>query len=173
MFGPPAFVLGGTADKATLWLARDKRVLEARADDIVEALTGLKLGPRALLALLTGCGAEANDVTASARYGPIGAITTGDGRLFVESREGHWRITRAVTSGLIVEYSDLQGDYPGAVRISTEPGRTPVVSLSLTLEEIDVNLPHEARDFVVTPSADSLPITIEDLRANGPLREKK
>jgi hypothetical protein len=47
------------------------------------------------------------------------------------------------------------------------------VSLTIALEEIDVNLPHEARDFVVRPNADALPITLDDLRAAGPLREKK
>ena len=54
-FGAPGFVLAGTGDRATLLLPRDKRVLHARADDIVEALVGLKLGPEQLLAMLAGC----------------------------------------------------------------------------------------------------------------------
>src|SRR5262249_55129464 len=101
MFGSPAFVLGGAADNATLWLPRAERVLTARADEIVEALTGLKLGPRALLAVLSGCVAQADRITASARYGPLGAITTDDGRMFVEQRNGRWVITRGLTAGLI------------------------------------------------------------------------
>ena len=104
MFGSPAFVLGGSADSATLWLPRNERVLTARADEILEALTGLRLGPRALLAVLTGCVADADAITASARYGPLGAITTADGRVFLEHRDMRWLITRGLTAGLIVEY---------------------------------------------------------------------
>ncbi len=173
MFGAPAFVLGGTADAATLWLPRNKQMLNARADEILEALTGLKLGPRALLAVLTGCGGQADVITSSARYADLGAISTADGRMFVQNRDARWRVTRGLTAGLIVEYSDPQGDWPRMVRVTTDTGHEPVVSLTLTLEEIDVNLPHEARDFVVRPNADAQPITLDDLRAAGPLREKK
>ena len=173
MFGSPAFVLGGTLDTATLWLPRNKRVVTARADDIVEALTGLRLSPNALLAMLSGCVATADTVTASALYGPLGAITTDGGRAFLERQDGRWRITRGITNGLIIEYSDLRGDWPRAVRVSSETARTPVVSLSMTMEQIDVNLPHSAKDFVVKPSPDAEPMSLEDLRAAGPLREKK
>jgi hypothetical protein len=173
MFGSPAFVLGGSADSATLWLPRNERVLTARADEILEALTGLRLGPRALLAVLDGCVAQADAVTASARYGPLGAITTDDGRMFLEQRDGRWRITRALTAGLIVEYSDIQGDWPRALRITTEAGHTPAVSLSMTIDQIDVNLPREAKDFVVNVAGNAAPMTLDDLRAAGPLREKK
>ncbi len=173
MFGPPGFVLGGVADNATLWLPRQERVLTARADEILEALTGLRLGPRGLLAVLTGCIAQADAITASARYGPMGAITTDDGRMFLEQRDGQWRITHGFTGGLVVDYSDIRGDWPRALRITTEAGRTPAVSLSLTIDQIDVNLPREAKDFVVKVAADAAPMTLEDLRAAGPLREKK
>jgi len=173
MFGAPAFVLGGTADAATLWLPRNKQTLNARADEILEALTGLKLGPRALLAVLTGCGGQADAVVSSARYGALGEVSTDDGRLFLQNRDARWRVTRALTSGLIVEYSDIQGDWPQMVRVTTDAGHQPAVSLTIGLEQIDVNLPHEARDFVVRPNAGAQPITLDDLRAAGPLREKK
>ena len=68
--------------------------------------------------------------------------------MFLEQRDGRWRITRALTAGLIVEYSDIQGDWPRALRITTEAGHTPAVSLSMTIDQIDVNLPREAKDFV-------------------------
>ncbi|HKW02025.1 MAG TPA: hypothetical protein VJN96_19545 [Vicinamibacterales bacterium] len=173
MFGSPAFVLGGSADSATLLLPRSERVLTARADEILEALTGLRLGPRALLSVLDGCVAQAETVTASARYGPLGAITTDDGRMFLEQRDGRWRITRGLTAGLIVEYSDIQGDWPRALRITTETGHTPAVSLSITIDQIDVNLPREAKDFVVKVAPNTAPMTLDELRAAGPLREKK
>jgi hypothetical protein len=173
MFGPPAFVLGGAADQATLWLPRQERVISARADEIVEALTGLRLGPSALLAVLSGCVGQAGTMTASARYGPLGAVTTDDGRMYLEQRDGRWRIVRGLTGGLIVEYSDIRGDWPRALRITTEAGRSPAVSLSMTIDQFDVNLPHEAREFAVNVAPGATPMTLEELRAAGPLREKK
>ncbi len=173
MFGPPAFVLGGGADKATLWLPREKRVLTARADDIVEALTGLRLTPRGLLAILTGCVGEADAVTASAQYGKMGAITTADGRMFVEPRDGRWRLMRGFVGELLVEYQQIDGDWPRALRITTNAGHAPAVSLSMTMDQIDVNVPQDAKTFVVSPSPDVTPMTLDDLRAAGPLREKK
>ena len=173
VFGPPAFVLGGAADQATLWLPRQERVLTARADEIVEALTGLRLGPRALLAVLTGCVAQADAITESAKYGPLGAITTADGRMFLERRDMRWVVTRGLTGGLIVEYSDIQGDWPRALRITTDATRTPAVSLSMTIDQVDINLPQEAAKFVVKVPPTATPMTLDELRAAGPLREKK
>ena len=173
MFGSPAFVLGGTADNATLWLPRNERVVTARADEIVEALTGLRLGPRALLAVLSGCVTEDGAITASARYGPLGAITTGEGRVFLQQRDLRWLIARGLTTGLIVEYSDIQGDWPRVVRITTETGHAPAVSLSIAIDQIDVNLPREAKDFAVKVASSAAPMTLDELRAAGPLREKK
>jgi hypothetical protein len=173
MFGAPAFVLGGRADNATLWLPRDKRVLTARADEIVEALTGLKLGPRGLLAMLSGCVGEADAVTASARYGAMGAITTAGGRMFLEQRDGRWRVMRGWTGNLLVEYLQIDGDWPRALRITTDTGHTPAVALTMTMDQIDVNVPPDAKAFIVDASADSTPMTLDDLRAAGPLREKK
>ena len=82
-------------------------------------------------------------------------------------------ITRGLTAGLIVEYSDIQGDWPRALRITTEAGHTPAVSLSMTIDQIDVNLPRDAKEFVVKVAPNAAPMTLDDLRAAGPLREKK
>jgi hypothetical protein len=173
MFGPPVFVLGGTGSRAMLWLPRDHRVLAARADEIVEALTGLRLAPRVLLAVLSGCVGQSRVMTTSARFGQVGAITSEDARVFVERRDARWRTTRGLTAGVIVEYRDIQGDWPRALRVTTEPGRTPAVDLTMTLEQLEVNVAHAARDFVVSYTADAVPMTLDDLRAAGPLREKK
>ena len=59
------------------------------------------------------------------------------------------------------------------VRVTTEAGRTPAVDLTMALEQIEVNVTHPARDFVVSASADAVPMTLDELRAAGPLREKK
>ena len=173
IFGAPAFVLGGTATTATLWLPHDHRVVVARADEIVEALTGLRLTPRALLAIFTGCVGQSQTMVESARYDRLGAITSDDARVFVERDAGGWHITRGVTAGLIVEYRDIQAEWPRSLRVTTPPDRTPAVDLTMTLEQIEVNVTHPPRDFVVSYARDAVPMTLEDLRAAGPLREKK
>jgi hypothetical protein len=43
----------------------------------------------------------------------------------------------------------------------------------MTIDQMDVNLPHEAKDFAVNVPASAAPMTLADLRAAGPLREKK
>ena len=173
MFGSPAFVLGGTADSATLWLPRNERVLTARADEIVEALIGLRLGPRALLAVLVGVRRRRRrdhrerEVRSARRHH--------DRRRPSVSRTARQAVAdhRGLTAGLIVEYSDIRGDWPRALRITTEAGHTPAVSLSMTIDQIDVNLPRDAKEFVVKVAATAAPMTLDDLRAAGPLREKK
>ncbi|HUL73675.1 MAG TPA: hypothetical protein VLT86_11270 [Vicinamibacterales bacterium] len=173
MFGPPVFILGGTASSATLWLPRDRRVLTARADEIVEAVTGLRLTPRALLAILSGCVGQSRSMSGSLRYGKLGEITADDARVFVERQADRWRITRGLVGGLIVDYQDLQGDWPRVLRVTTEAGRSPAVDLTMSIEQIEVNVTHPARDFVVSAAADAAPMSLEELRAAGPLREKK
>ncbi|MFI5177612.1 MAG: hypothetical protein ACHQO8_03570 [Vicinamibacterales bacterium] len=172
MFGQPVFVLGGTASAATLWLPRDHRVLTARADEIVEALTGLRLAPRALLAILSGCVGQSPVMTGSTLYGRLGAITSDDARVFVERRDDRWRVTRGLAGGLIIEYRDIQGDWPRALRLTTDAGRTPAVDLTLTLDQIEVNVTHAAREFVVNVTPDATAMSLDDLRAAGPLRGK-
>jgi len=59
-FGRPIFQLAARDGRATLWLPRDDRILrDAAPADVVEALTGVALGPDALRALVSGCVAPA------------------------------------------------------------------------------------------------------------------
>jgi len=60
-FGQPLFRLAARDGRATLLLPRDERILrDAAPADVVEALTGVALGPDELRALVSGCVAPAS-----------------------------------------------------------------------------------------------------------------
>lgn len=168
--GPPGFVLGGDARQATLVLPRKQRVLTAPADEIVEAITGLRLGPRALLAILTGCVSQTRELVTAARYGDQPEVTTTDARVFLRNRDGRWEVTAGVVSGLIVQYDRIEGDWPRQLRVRTEPGRVPAVSLAVDLSQLNVNVPRPPATFSVHVGPDYVPMTLDELRQSGPLR---
>src|SRR5207248_1142771 len=102
----PAFVLPSgpptpAPDGAAVWSAAA----------IVEALVGLPFGPRALLALLTGCsGQEA--VLDAARYGDVIAVRTPDVRVYLRQIGGDWRVVASDLLEVRVEYSTGADGWP-------------------------------------------------------------
>lgn len=55
-FGAPVFILAGRAERATLLLPREHRVLpETAVADVLERLTGLALGADDLRLMISGC----------------------------------------------------------------------------------------------------------------------
>jgi hypothetical protein len=172
-FGPPGFILGGTADRTTLVFPRDNRVLTTRAEDILEALIGLKLGPRLLLAVLSGCGAEESQVTSAAKYGDLLAVTTADARVFIRQRGSQWRVVAADVGGLIVDYLPNDDVSLRQLRLSSAAGRVPVIALSVSLSQVEINASVAASTFTVAIPPGSAALTLEELRAAGPLGDKK
>jgi hypothetical protein len=171
--GTPVFVLAGTADRATLLLEREDRVLRAPAADIVEALMGIRVGPRDLLALFSGCLTPDAAVVEAARYGRAIWITTAEARVMLVQAGGSWQIAGGRTRGLLVEYVErTDGRWPKTVRLRSLPGDTPEVGLTVTIETFMSNTDIDPRAFEVTVPADATPVTLEELRAAGPLKEK-
>jgi hypothetical protein len=170
---PSMFVLAGTAEQATFIRFSDNRALVARADEILEALTGLKLEPRALLALLSGCAGEATDLKSALKYGDVVAITTSDARTFVRRGSERWHVIGAELAGLLVDYREPTGEWPAKVRLTTAPDRVPAVALSLSIGQIEVNSTIPAAAFAVATPATATPLTLTELRADGPLGGKR
>ncbi len=171
-FGRPMFVLAGTSARATL-LSRDDRVLAASSDKIIEALVGLPLDPRALLALLTGCSAEGEPATDSLRYADTIAVRTADARMFLRQAAGTWRVVATETTGLLVEYLTRTGEWPTDLRIASQPGRVPALALAIAARQIEVNSAMSGSAFSIAVPAAATPLTLEELRAAGPLGEKR
>ena len=168
--GPPIFVLAGTADRATLTLPRERRVTVAPAADIVNALIGLRLAPVDWLDVLSGCvtaGVAADGVN-------IGGVTIvsiqgGAGRVRLENSGTAWRVAAGERPDLLVEYREFQGRWPNIATLSSRPGASVNVGLNMTINQIFVNTSGDPRAFTLDVAADFQPMTLDELRAIGPM----
>jgi hypothetical protein len=174
-FGALAFVLAGDAGDATL-VTRDNRVLTAPAERIVEALIGVTFDPASLLHLFAGCGTPETAVEDAARYPSLLAVRTTGGRTFLEATPGGWRLAAVERNDLLVDYryDDARAaGWPAELRLRSLAGRAPALAFSVRQSQVEVDVPLPASAFtpVVPPAA--TPLTLEDLRAAGPLGEKR
>jgi hypothetical protein len=172
-FGQPVFVLAGSADRTTLLLPRDGRYVFAPAAEILDALIGTKLEPRFLLALLTGCGGSETAMTSAVRYGDEIAVVTSAGRVLLAERKSIWEVIAAETPDLIIEYPEpAGGSPPRRLRLSSPPGRTPAIDLSLSTDQVEINSTLPPAAFAVQVPANATALTLADLRAGAPLGDK-
>ncbi|MBP6715721.1 MAG: hypothetical protein KAY59_03705 [Acidobacteria bacterium] len=168
--GPPIFDLAGRAERATLKLPREKRVLVAPAADIVEALIGLPLAPADLVELLAGCVA-AGPATDGSRVNDTQFVTLlgGAARARLQRDGTTWRITAGERANVLVEYVQFQGRWPSVARLSSRSGAAVRVALEMNIGQIAVNTTLSSRTFVADVPPDYTPMTIDELRAIGPL----
>jgi len=171
-FGPPAFVLAGTGATATLVLPRDNRVLRnARADDILGALTGVALSPADLLAVFTGC-VTAMPVASAGRLHRNGWASIdlgGDATVFLERVALGWQPRAARRPGWQIEYPEWQGAFPATVRLrSLDPQVN--VDLSAAVSQLEANITVDPAAFKVDVPREALSLTLDELRDVGPLR---
>jgi hypothetical protein len=171
-FGPPAFILAGSGANATLYLPRDDRVLRnARAEDILGALTGVGLGPADLLAVLTGC-VSPTPTAASGRTHQNGwaSIDLADGTtVYLERVAAAWQPRAARRPGWLIGYPEWQGAFPATVRLqATDPAIR--VDLSAAVSQLEANVAIDPAAFMVDIPDDTLSLTLDELRDAGPLR---
>jgi hypothetical protein len=171
-FGPPAFILAGRGANATLLLPRDRRVLrDARADDILGALTGVALSPADLLAVLTGC-VTAMPVASAGRLHQNGWASidlSGETTVFLERVMLGWQPRAARRPGWQIEYPSWRGAFPETVRLrAVDP--TINVDLTAAVSQLEANVTVDPRAFNVDVPDDALSLTVDELRDAGPLR---
>ena len=171
-FGAPAFILAARADTAVLLLPRDERVVRgASARDILAALTGVTLAPDDLQAILTGCVIPAPRPTAGRTHGNGWASIDLDrgATIYLQRAGPQWRVRAARRDGWQVEYPEWTGAFPQTVRLQSE---MPVpVTLTATIGQLEANVDLPANAFTVAVPADAQPLTLEELRDAGPLRD--
>jgi hypothetical protein len=170
------FAMAGTAANARLVLRQDRRYVDGRAEDIVEAFVGARIGPERLLAVLSGCFTHAPNsakTTDALQYGSLISVPAPDGQVFLKRVSDRWHVTAGKAPGLVVEFRSFDGYWPMSWRAaSTEAASDPVI-LDVTIEDRVVNDPQiNPAAFQVATPANATPITLEDLRANGPLRKR-
>ena len=180
-FGAPIFILVSRANRATLFLPRDRRVLrEVPVEDVLGAITGLPRSSDDVLALVSGCLSAGIALAGPGEGSPGGwmKVALAGGITAFLARDGAaWRITagrREAGSGgaaWSVSYSGFASGFPGAVTIRQEPaGGSPVATaLTFNVSQLEANVPIDARAFDVVVPADARPLTLEELRESGPL----
>lgn len=171
--GAQVFLLAGNASRADYLRRDDNRFVTARADEIVEAMAGVKLGPERLLAVLTGCVATSPGFVDGARFGSQLAVRTRDSRVFLARRDGRWRAVAGDADGIVVDYRGFDGDWPSAWRAAAA---TSAAILDVTVTDLTVNdasLDGNTAAFQVKLPPSATPMTLEELRAAGPLRGGK
>jgi hypothetical protein len=171
-FGRPVFILVAREDAgATLVLPRDNRVLqEASPAEIVEALTGIALGPAELRAVLAGCGLRAGDPSGGRSHdGGWISVDLGAATGFLRQVDGAWRLIAARSGPLTVEYSEFASNRPSRIRVRREGDGAGDTELSMRLSDVDINVPLEAEAFEVEIPASAVPLTLGELRRAGPL----
>ncbi len=173
-FGDPLFVFVATGDDASLLLPRDRRVLEhGRAADVLDAISGVPLGATALRLLVTGC-AEPLREEATLAYGNDWRVTAdGPSTLYFRRDSGAapWRLVTTIRPGAWrAEYSMFENGLPRAVRLVSQPPGT--FDLRLDLSQVDVNVALPADAFRLPRSSAAQPMSLDELRASGPLGAK-
>jgi hypothetical protein len=173
-FGASIFIYAAHHADATLVLPRDARVL--RHGDpaaVLEAVTGVPLGPADLRMTLTGCLAAADG--AGRQFGESWrSVTDADHEAWLhrQSRDTPWRLVAVVHRpagevGWRVDYSDFQDDLPGTVRLVSADGRR--FDLRLGLSQVELNAPIDPDVFDIKVPTPAQPITLEELRRSGPM----
>ena len=181
-FGGPVFLLWARDGKATLLLTRAERIVRnAPPEGILGALTGVALAPADLQAVFTGCVVPAPRATGGRLHsGGLASIDVesadqgGQRRtatLYLSRNGSQWQLRAAKRDRWQLEYTPGTGSLPQSVRlISTNPEIR--VGLTAALSQVETNQDIDPKAFVVEEPKNVTPITIEELRQAGPLREK-
>jgi len=173
-FGAPAFVLAATGTEATLVLPRDRRVVRgAQAADILGALTGVELDPADLLAILTGCVVPEPRASGGRLHdGGMASIDLESGaRLYLQRAGDGWRVRAARRGAWQVEYPEWPEGalFPRRVQLHAD---TPIrVDLRADVSQVQTNQALDDETFVARVPPDAEPLSLEELRRAGPLRE--
>ena len=171
-FGPPAFILASSGDTTTvLLLPRDARVLRgARAEDVLGALTGVTLGAADLQAILAGCVVPAPQAVGGRLHanGWASIDLVGGATLYLQKRANAWQLRAARRAGWQIEYPLWSGSFPQSVRLQSDDPAV-MVDLTAALSQVETNTDLDAAAFRVDVPSGAEPMTLDELRATGPL----
>ena len=181
-FGGPVFNLWASGGSASLLLTREDRIVRnAPPEAILGALTGVALAPADLLAVFTGCVLPGARATAGRLHpGGLASIdieSTDPGTqrrtatVYLRRNGSQWQLRAAKRDGWQIEYVPGTGSFPQSVRlISTNPDV--VVGITAALSQIETNENLDPKAFIVDEPKNVMPMTIDELRQAGPLRDK-
>ncbi len=173
-FGPPVFILAGKAEKATLLLPREHRVLKDTAvAAVLERLTGLALGADDLRLMVSGCLAD-HAAPAEGRQWPGGwqAVTLGPDRVaYLRLQQRRPVVVAADYGPWRVDYSEHRSGYPRVVRVRRTGDAT--TDVTARVGELEVNTTINPLAFTLDVPLAADPMTLDELRSVAPLVPKE
>jgi hypothetical protein len=170
--GQLVFLLAGNADAAVLLLRDPNRVVRARPDEILDALIGVRLGPDRLLPIFAGCAARDTTMVRAASHGDAIEIVTTDTRIFLSAGPSGWQPRAALFDSLAVDYWRHVEGLPRELGVRSLGPDGPRVELHLDVREALVNADVPEAAFRVNVPAGSAEMSLDELRAAGPLVEQ-
>ena len=176
-FGAPFFVLAGRAERATLVLPREHRVLKDTAvADVLERLTGLTLGADDLRLVVSGCLVDRAEPSDGRQWsGGWRAVTIGPERVaYLRVVNGQPVLTAADYGPWHVDYSAHAGGFARVVRVRRAGALAKAEEIDITarIEQLQVNTQINPRAWSVDIPSDADPMTLDELRSIAPLAER-
>ena len=176
-FARPLFMLVARGETATVLLNDDNRILEGgRPDAVLEAITGVPLDAAELRDALTGCSSSTR--SDGQQFGDQWRMMRDGARSIYLNRNPQsapWRLAAVVHHGGTTpewraEYANFVDGLPRTIRfVSRAPDR---FNLRLELRDIELNPALGPDAFQIRVPASATPITLEELRRVGPLRDE-
>ena len=180
-FGRVFFYLVARGGAGTLLLTQSSQIIRNAAPEaILEAMTGVAMGPAELQAVLTGCvlpapraisgmvhanGMASIEIEGEPQQGTAPSRAT----LYLQRAGAEWQLRAATRDRWRLEYTPGSGQLPQKVRIvSTRPDLRVDITADVKPMEINQGLSPEA--FTLNEPKDVTTFSIEDLRRAGPLR---
>ena len=183
-FGPPIFILAGQAERATLLLPREHRVLKDTAvSALLERLTGLALSADDLRLMVSGCLVDNAAPTAGQRWpGGWQAVTLAADRVaYLRLQQGQPVVVAADYGPWHLDYSEHLSGYPRVLRVRRlrqgfgAHGRDKDATTDITARvgELEVNTAINPLAFTLEVPSDADPMTLDELRSVAPLVPKE
>ncbi len=173
-FGQPVFILAAEAGSAVLLLPRDGRVLRGEPPQaVLEALVGVNLAPADLLAILTGCVVADSTPTGGRLHanGWASIDLQGGAKLYLRRASSQWELRAAQRDGWQLEYTMGPSQFPASVRLTSDSQKVPV-DMNTGISQLEANVDLDASAFPVVVPPDTKPLTLDELRQSGPLRDQ-
>jgi outer membrane lipoprotein-sorting protein len=185
-FGQPVFVLVASGVRGTVLLPRERKVVsDVPADELLEAMTGLRVDGSDLGALLTGCVVSGSAVSGGRDLGDgWSSAVLGDRRATAYSRRSaadpatrvlaaRLSPTAGGSGALTIGYERFGADgLPRGVRLERSPPAD-ALTLSLTLSQVDVNVSLDDAVFAVTVPPEFVSVPLDEVRRSGPLTARQ
>ena len=175
-FGAPVFILVARGPETILLLPRDRHVLTGvPAADILQALVGLALTPDEMRAILSGCLTPEPEPIAGRRYGNgwIAIDVAGGATAFFRETPAGLTLAAGTVGALTIEYPTFAAGFPERVRIRSggvaAASEAVASDLTLRLSQVETSVALGPEVFSVDVPEDALPLTLAELREQGPL----